>query len=490
MADNRLSTGISGLDDVLAGGLIPNRFYLLRGGPGTGKTTLGLQFLIEGLKNKEKPLLITMTEPAQKIKENAKKYNLPVNKIKILDFSPKSDFITANKDYNVFSSAQVEQKPLIKKLTSTIENYKPQRIFFDGITQLKFLSSSDFNFRKQILSLMQFLMEFNTTVLLTSEVGNNNFDDNLRFLVDGIINLQYENPYNYVEITKYRASNFRKGTHSLKFKKKGIEVYPRLEINNIKSDYKLKKLLSGIREIDKLLNGGLEVGTTTMITGPSGVGKTTLGTQFINNHSKNDNSSIIYTFEEGYKTLLNRSRSVNIDLESLIENNNLLIQKINFMDYTLDEFTQKVLEDVEKMDAKLVLLDSISSYFLTFKDNSKNRNLLNTLHILIENLKNKGISLLLTNEMRNITGDFQITGSNTSYLADNIIFLRYLEVNAKLKKAIGVLKKRMSGFENTLREFEITSDGIKVGKPLHNLRGILSGSPNLADLKSDDYYEK
>src|SRR6056297_3187866 len=193
MLKNLLSTGIDSLDGILRGGLIPGRFYLLRGGPGTGKTTLGLHFLIEGLANKEKVLLVTMTEDIEKIKENGEKYDFPMDKINYIDLSPGADFFSANKDYDLFSSSQNEQKSLLEKLIQKIDELKPDRIFFDGFTQLKYLSSDNFKFRKQILSFMQFVKKYNSTILLTSEVGEKNTDDDLQFIVDGIINMKYKN---------------------------------------------------------------------------------------------------------------------------------------------------------------------------------------------------------------------------------------------------------------------------------------------------------
>lgn len=483
-----LSTGIVGLDHILKGGLIPQRFYLVRGGPGVGKTTLGLHFLFEALQNGEKPLLITMTEPANKIKENGKKFGFAIDKINFIDLSPKSDFIKDNKDYDVFYAFQVEQEPLIEDLTTIIEDTKPDRIFIDGITQLKYLASDNFNFRKQILSLMHFLMDYETTVMLTSEVGNSSFDDDLQFLVDGIINLQYGNRNHSLEITKYRGSGFKKGAHSLKFKNNGIEVYPLLipqDSHQIKNQSN-EQISSGIPEIDELLHGGIEKATTTTITGPSGVGKTTLGTQFIKESGSKNFKSIIYTFEESNRTLLERGKSINISLDELRKNNNLIIKKVSASEYSLHEFINLVINDINNHDVSIVMLDSISGYFLSFKVFHDEHIMLMSLHDLCNYLTNEGITVLMINEMENITGDFYATEHNTSFLTDNIIFLRYIEIHGKLKKSIGVLKKRMSSFENTMREFKITREGLKVGEPLKNLRGILSGNPEILKMNQDE----
>ncbi|MFW6269365.1 MAG: ATPase domain-containing protein, partial [Bacillota bacterium] len=361
-----------------------------------------------------------------------------------------------------------------------------ERIFFDGITQLKYLTSDKYKFRKLILSFMNYVMDYNTTILLTSEVGTINSDDDLQFMVDGIIHLEYKNQNHTIEIKKYRGSSFKKGSHTLKFKSQGITVYPLLSSINFNEEYDRGQVSSGIPEINKLLHGGIEKGTTTTITGPSGAGKTTLGTQFIKEGAGKGIKSIIYTFEESNKTLLKRSKAIEIPLDEMIQSNNLIIKKVNPLEYTPDEFSNEVREDVEKNKASIVMLDSITGYFLSFNSHHKEQKMLRGLHALCEYLKKNGVTVFMINEMKNITGDFKVTDYNTSYLADNIIFLRYLEIHGKLKKAIGVLKKRMSGFENTMREYRITRSGIKVGEPLKNLRGILNGNPEIIEFDQED----
>ncbi len=302
-SNNRNSMGIFGMDEILNGGLISNRVYLIRGGPGTGKTTLGLHFLLEGIKNDEDVLFVTFIEPAEKIKQNAENFGFDLDKVNFLDLNPDADFFQEGKDYDILASDQVEQKPLLEKISRAIEKIEPDRIFFDGITQLKYLATDKFKFRKQFLSLMQFTMKFNSTMVLTSEASDSNPDDDLQFLVDGVINLKLEeSSLHTISVSKMRGTSIKKGKHSMKFTDKGIEVFTNLEGNYIKKRVSQEKLSSGIPEIDKMLFGGLERGTSTIITGPTGAGKTTLGAQFITNNSQTG-QSILYTFEEPEESL-------------------------------------------------------------------------------------------------------------------------------------------------------------------------------------------
>ena len=480
--NNRKSMGVAGMDEILKGGLIQERFYLIRGGPGTGKTTLGLHFLLEGIKKEEDVLFVTFIEPAEKIKQNAENFSFDLSKVKFLDLNPDADFFQENQDYDIISSDQIEQKPLLEKIKKAIEEIKPDRIFFDGITQLKYLATDKFKFRKQLLSLMQFTMKYNSTMVLTSEASDSNPDDDLQFLVDGVINLKLEEEslLHTVFVSKMRGTSIKKGKHSFKFSDEGIEIFTNLEVEDAKKSVSQEQLSSGISEIDKMLFGGLERGTSTIITGPTGVGKTTLGAQFISNDNKSGRS-ILYTFEEGEKALEERLSNINIPVKDMVKKEKLFIKEINPINYTLNEFLQLVRKDVEDKDISLLMLDSIAGFYMLLEDeNFHNKN--KQLYKLLQYLKSYNISVILINEVKDIiTGDFRVTDNRSSYLSDNIIFLRHLELNGELQKAIGILKKRMSDFENTLRQFEITGSGIKVGEPLKGLRGILSGSPEMVN---------
>lgn len=482
----RLSSGTSGLDKILNGGLIQKNTYLIRGGPGTGKTTLGIHFLCEGIKNKEKSLFISFSEAVDKISYDASQKDFEIGEINFLDLTPSAEEDIEEIDHNVFPSSEVEQPSLISEITSKIKEVRPHRIFFDGITQLYYLATDTYLFRKQIISLIKFAVNHGATVMLSSEASNSVNDDDLQFMCDGVINLEFNGDTRHIIVTKFRGSDFKQGFHSIKLSSSGMIVYPKLDLNDLTQNFAQDILTSGVPELDELLHGGIEKGNTTVISGPTGVGKTTLAVQFAKEASGRGERSVIYTFEESESSLMQRCEGINIPIKKMMDHESLSIVKINPLEYTPDQFAHHIRKDIEENNTQIIILDSISGYLLSFIQNSDEElyNMSRHIHSISEYLKNMGVTLLLTNEVHNITGDFKVSEYGISYLADNIIFLRYLEVKGEMRKAIGVLKKRQSDFEKSLRELNITSYGIKVGLPLEELRGILTGNPNFISTDS------
>lgn len=477
MSQDRLSTGIPGLDEVLDGGLIPGKAYLVRGGPGTGKTTLGLHFLATGIANGEKTLFITLGEPVEQIRKNAANLGFEPDSIAFLDLSPTSEFFTQVQTYDIFTPAEVEREPTTQKIIEQVETLKPQRIFLDAMTQLRYLSTDAFGFRKQVLSFLRFLVEQGASVLFTAEASAEAPDDDLQFMSDGVIHLSFSSLERTVSVSKFRGSDFRSGEHTLRITKTGLEVFPRLIPEAYTQEFAKDTISSGIPQLDELLHGGFERGTITIISGPSGVGKSTLGLQFMKEAAGRGERSVVYTFEEWQETLLNRCENVNIPVHAMIKQGTLSVVQIEPLHYTPSEFANLVRHEVEQKNTRIVMLDSISGYSLSLRGDD----LVTHIHALCKYLQNMGAAVILINEVETITGDFRATEVGISYLGDNIIFLRYLEMQGEIRKVIGVLKKRMTDFEKTLREYEITRYGIKVGKPLTNVRGILTGNPEFLE---------
>lgn len=470
----KISTGVQGLDEVLMGGFIQGNTILLRGGPGVGKTTLGIQYLLEGIKQNQTSLFITLGESIANIKKNISQLGLKLDKINFLDLSPEPDYFSKVQSYDIFTPAEVEREPTTKLIVETIERLKPERIFVDAITQFKFLSLDNFQFRKQILSFLHFLQSNNSTVLFTTETSQLLPDDDLQFMADAVINLENTENGRFLFVTKFRGSDYLTGRHGYKIGQNGIQVFANVIPQNDFIPKSETIFSSGNTELDKLLGGGIESGTINIFTGPSGVGKTTLAVQFAKNISKMNFNTDIYSFEEEKLLLLNRCKKINLDIDEQVSKGNLEIHKIEPLLYSADEFLHLVFNNATKRNVSLVVIDSTAGFKLSLNG----KDIVSKLHTLSKRLQSVGIASILINEVENITGDFKITEERLSYLSDNIIFLRYLEIDGKLRKAIGVIKKRMSDFEKNLREFEITSNGIAIGQPLTNLRGILLGVPH------------
>ncbi|ROQ93611.1 ATPase domain-containing protein [Desulfosoma caldarium] len=472
--ENRLSTGIKGLDEILAGGLLPGRAYLLHGGPGTGKTTLGLHFLVAGAAQGERALFITLEEWETSLRKNAAAVGLDLSGIDFLDISPGPEYFCRVQTYDIFAPAEVEREPLTETITEAVERIHPVRVFIDSLTQFRYLSSDVFQFRKQVLSFLQFLTQQGATVVFTSEYSPDHPDDDLQFMADGIIELDCEEGGRSVSIRKFRGSSFKGGKHSMVLTSRGMAVFPRLIPEEHGREFLAEAISTEIPELDALMHGGVERGTISIITGPSGVGKTTLGILFMKEAARRGERSVMYSFEESLEPLIHRSEAVKIPVRSMLEKGTLSVVQVEPLRYTSNEFAWMVRREVEEKNARIVMIDSLSGYRLSLRGGD----LVSHLHALCKYLSNMGVTVFLINEVEAITGDFKPTELGISYLADNIVILRYLEMAGELRKAIGVLKKRLSDFEKTLREFEITGSGVKVGPPLRRLRGILTGVPN------------
>lgn len=467
----RLSTGIAGLDEILYGGFVPRRAYLLRGGPGSGKTTLGMQFLTIGAAAGERCLCITLGETEKEMRQNAGEIGLNLSHISFLDLSPNTNFFTQMESYDIFSPAEVEREPMTQQIIEQVESLKPERVFLDAMTQFRFLSSDAFQFRKQVLSFLRFLTEQGATVLFASEGSATNPDDDLQFMSDGVVHLEFTQEQRTISISKFRGSNFRAGRHEMRLTETGMQVYPRLLPENYQKAFTNETISSGVPELDELLRGGIERGTISIVTGPSGAGKTTLGLQFMKEAAGRGERSVIYIFEEWKETLLSRCEAINIPVQAMIQRGTLSVVQVEPLHFTPDEFANMVRREVEDHQTSIIMIDSVAGYRLSLRG----EDLVSHLHALSKYLQNMGVAVLLINEVESITGDFKATEVGLSYLADNIIFLRYLELNGEIRKSIGVLKKRLTDFEKTLREIEVSRYGIKIGRPLTGLRGVLTG---------------
>jgi len=474
---DKISTGLEGLDKILKGGLISRKAYLVKGSPGSGKSTLGFHFLRQAIDNGEDALCITMVESKESMLQNAAKFGLDLSEVTILDLSPQDDITEDSGQYNVFSSSEVEQGPIIESVVKAVNEHSPSRVLFDSFTMLRLLNDNPYQMRKLTLSLVNYITTHDATLMMTSESLSQDSEDDAAYWVDGIIVLENGDNWRTLCVPKFRGSDSLSGKHAFKITGNGITVFPRLRPNNYSRKFEKGTLFSGVEGVDKLLHGGIEKGTTSLIIGPTGAGKTNLGLQFAKEAASRNERSAVYTFEESKELIIRRSENINTPIRSMIDAGFLNIMPVEPLSYSPDEFAKIVRRDVEENDTRIVMIDAIGGYRMAVRG----EDVLERLHLLTVYLQNMGVTTLLLNETKNVTGQFTTTNMNASYLADNIIFLRYLEVNGQIQKAIGVLKKRLSGFEKSIREFEITSEGIKVGKKLENMRGILSGVPEIGN---------
>ncbi|MGC8771288.1 MAG: ATPase domain-containing protein, partial [Brevinematia bacterium] len=400
--------------------------------------------------------------------------------INFLDISPSSEFFIENKIYDVFTPADVERDPLTHKIYTAIKNIKPTRVVIDSITQFKFLANNPYQFLKYMLSFFVFLRQQNITSLFTLDPEPNKADIiDIRYNVDCYFSLIKEEARNYVIVYKNRGSDFLKGKYEYNFYPEGIKVFVIPDIEILKSKFKIhykenEHFSSGVPSIDELLKGGLPYGSTTMITGPSGVGKTTLALQFIKELSLLNHKTLFYTFDETIDSIIKRCESINIQLGSLIEQNKLFIKETFVPDCFINEFIVNIINQLVENKITIFAIDSINSLieFFGYEESIK------PLSLLYKSLTKLGITTFIIHEdSKIISTEFQATKYNITHLIDNILFLRYIEVDGKISKTIGILKKRNGDFEKSLREFAITEYGIKVGAPWKNLSGILTGAP-------------
>ena len=478
MTLKRISTGVVGLDKILSGGLIVEQCYLIKGQPGSGKTTLGFHFLEQGKSKGEAGLFISFSEPEARLRRNAKLMQMDLEGVEFLDLSPTADFFVEDRTYDIFAPEEVEKMPTTQSIIATIDRVKPQRVFLDAILQFRYFARDSFQFRKQMQSFIDFMRDRQITFLFTSEESKRYPDDDLQFMSDSVIKLKMSSHKRQVEISKYRSSGFQAGNHDLILNEEGMQVFPSLIPDSRKREFLFESISAGIPEIDNLLHGGIERGTVTIISGPSGVGKSTFAIQFMKEAASRGERSVVYTFEENEETIIKRCEAVNIPIREMLERGTLSIVTIEPLKYTSNQFIHYVCQEAEQNQAKIITIDSTSGYQLSMQE----EDLIRQLHSICHYLTNLGVTVILINETHSIAGsEFSVTEVGLSYLADNLIFLRYLELRGELRKAIGVLKKRTSDFERTLREFQITKDGIKVGEPLTQLRGILNGVPTWID---------
>lgn len=471
--NDRLTSGISGLDQILCGGFVPQRSYIVRGGPGTGKTTLGLHFLTAEAGTRS--LFVSMGEDDQQLRVDAERQGFKLDDVSIVDLSPSAVGPDESEPYSIMAPEDAEDPALPTRIREAFERVRPKRVFIDSLTYLQYFSPDAYQYRKQVISLLRFLTSRGATVICAAEQAYaSGSNDELGFLADGIITLDYAEGRRFLEVTKFRGSSFSSGRHSIRLGTTGMSCFPQLKPGVHGISFDQTAIPCGIAGLDRQMKGGLTRGTVTIITGPTGVGKTSLGIQFMKTACEQGQRTVVYTFEEMASTLTSRIEGINIPLTDLIASEAFAIEEVEPLYYSADEFAARVRQEVEVRGTRIIMIDSLAGYKLSIGGDNVTRRL----HALCRYLVNMGVTVILLNEVEALTGgDVRTTELGVSYLADTVILLRYMEMDGEIRKAIGVLKKRTGDFEKSLREFDITPDGIRVGDELKGLKGILRGEP-------------
>jgi circadian clock protein KaiC len=456
---------------------VAGRIYMVCGQPGTGKTTLAMQFLLDGVRQEEPVLFVTLSESEQELRANSAAHGWDVSRVHFLDIHPAEEALTADSQYAIFHPADVELAPVTKRIIEAVDRLKPARIVFDSLTEIRLLSRDPLRYRRQVLSLKSFLLTQGATCLLLGESGEHEMGVDIASMVNGVIALRVLHGKDgmarrSVEVEKYRGSDYVAGQHALRIAKDGLEVFPRLLALAHREQFTRQALPSGVAELDRLLGGGLDRGTSTLITGHAGVGKTTLGTSLLIAAAQRGERGVLYTFDEGPAEVEFRCESLGMPARDLIGRGLLQIQKVNPLLLYPDEFVRWVRREVEQNKTQLIMIDSLNGYRYSMPDEDF---LVGHMHQLLSYLNRMGITSILVNEVSNLIGDFSATDFGISYLTDALILIKYYEYQGALHKAIGTLKKRLSDHEKMFRSFEITGQGLNVGGPLPHMRGILRG---------------
>lgn len=471
-----VQTGIDGLDEVLGGGLVPHRLYLLEGDPGSGKTTLALQFLMEGVRRGERSMFVTLSESKEELWATAKSHGWTLEGIEILEIIASEETLKPDAHYTMFHPSEVELGQTTKQVLTEADRIKPVRLVVDSLSEIRLLAGNPLRYRRQILALKQHFSRQNCTVFFVDDRTHNSEDKHLHSLAHGVISMNrhtadYGTIRRRLEISKLRGQAFREGYHDFNIQRGGIAVYPRLVAADHRAAHSEQLVKSGMPTLDALLGGGLSKGTSTLIMGAAGTGKSSLSAEFANAAVERGEHAALFLFDESIATFVERSSGLGINVQQHLDAGRLSLTPVDPAEMSPGEFSHALRRTVENNHSAVVVIDSLNGY-LNAMPNDKFLAL--HLHEFLGYLGHRGVTTLMTMTQHGILGGATVP-IDVSYVADTVIMLRYFEAFGEVRQAISVIKKRTGKHERTVREMRMT-DGLQIGESLRDFRGILAGT--------------
>jgi circadian clock protein KaiC len=468
-----LSTGVPGLDEVLRGGLPRNRLYLLEGRPGTGKTTIGFQFLMEGVKRGEKGLFISLSDTREELQATAEVHGWPIESITLLESVDRAEWTESKAGYTLFHPSETELARKMEQIQRQAATLGALRVVIDSMADLRLLARDPFRYRRQVVALKHLFMSQGATVLALDDMSAQPADFTVHSSVHGVIHLSViKMPYGpdrrSLRVEKLRDVDFAAGSHDCRIVRGGLIVFPRLIAVEHPQSPPHGVQPSGIGQLDALLGGGLNLGTSTLISGPAGVGKSVIASQFVAHAGTQGANGVIYTFDESRHTLLLRAAGLGIPLAELESTGRIAIEQVDPAELTPGEFARRVVERVSKHNARVIVIDSLNGYLNAMPEE---RFLTTHMHELLT---------IVIEAQHGMVGASTHSALDVSYLADTVILIRYFETSGHIRRALSVLKKRGGRHETSIRELLI-GPGLRVGEPLRSFEGVLTGVPRCVD---------
>ena len=476
---SRARTGIVGLDDILSGGLIPDRLYLVEGMPGSGKTTLAFQFLLEGVRLGEPVLYVTLSETAEEIRVVAESHGWSLDGVAIRELIPSENTLEPGEQYTVFHPSEIELSETTRKIVEDVERTKPTRVVFDSLSELRLLASNPLRYRRQILALKQFFSGRRCTVLVLDDLTAAEHDLQVQSIAHGAILLEQTMP-NFgslrrrLSVTKYRGSDFRGGYHDYAIRRGGLTVYPRLVAAEHRQPSSRERMTSGLAGLDTLLGGGLERGTSTLVQGAAGTGKSTIAALFATQAAARGEHASLFIFDESINTLFSRTAGLGIPLREHVEAGRIDVRQVDPAELSPGELVHLMREAVQKRNASIVVIDSLNGYLNSMPDE---KFLIVQLHELLTYLGQQGVATVLVAAQHGMISSHMSSPVDASYLADAVVLLRYFEAEGEVRQAISVVKMRGGDHERTIRDFSMKAGRIRIGEPLREYRGVFTGVP-------------